>query len=388
MRRRSVPMNKKESVFRRQLNRIFKTPQDQKLIDAINIRNIRNIHTFSAVACVFDAANLALFSAMNWKRPDFWQTFINVFCCIAACVLIVILSKMMMQRYEKDGVISNRRANIVVTLFYIALSAWGILVDTAHYADGEQMLTFYIVQFCFVCFVVMEPRIGIVLISLSYCSLYICLYLIDGAEKVQPQNYIMFAAIAVVGNAIQYMMLQESEKYKADILQLNHILQQEASVDDLTKLKNRTALRNDFEQHIGKNVYTIMADVDQFKRYNDIYGHLVGDEVLRMVALATGKTFYDGDVYRYGGDEFLIIIPEYTEQEFEEKTALWKEAVQSINIPDITESITISYGYQHSLLKDTDDLRRAIKIADERLYKSKRMQYGAEDREDSWRHWA
>lgn len=234
------------------------------------------------------------------------------------------------------------------------------------------MLTFYIVQFCFVCFVVMPPRLGSILIALSFLVLYLSLYFADGAVGIQPQNYALFGLIAVFGNAFQYMRVRETEKRRVHILELNQILRQEASIDDLTKLKNRNALRNDFDRYTGRYIYAIMADIDHFKSYNDAYGHVVGDEVLGRVAAATKEAFSNGDAYRYGGDEFLIILADRTEEEFNGSIASWREAVRSVQAPGISHPITCSFGYIRCFIKNADDLRDAIKAADDHLYEVKK----------------
>lgn len=365
-------MSKRAMTFGKQIRMIFRNMSDRRIMDSINIRNIRNVHIFSVIACIVDAVSLLLFVVMNRDSPDFWLTFFNVGCYVAACAVVAVLSKMFIRKYDEDGTISNIKSNILVTFFYILLSVWGILVDVEHYRAGEQMLTFYIVQFCFICFVMMKPKIGSFLIALSFFSLYLSIYFVDGAAGMQPQNYILFTMVAVLGNAIQHMLLLESEKYKIDIIELNQILQQEASFDDLTKLKNRNALHRDFEKHMGKFVYIIMTDIDYFKNYNDTYGHVVGDKVLQMVASATMETFRDGEAYRYGGDEFLIILADCTKEELEEKIEKWKEAIQSIHIPNVTRFITCSYGYEHRLVKNMNDLRNSIKTADDRLYEAKK----------------
>lgn len=355
---------------------MFQNVPDQKTTDSISIRNIRNVYSFSVIACFFDTLSLALFAVAKRGEPRFWQVVFNVSCCVLACVLVIVLSRAMIRKFEKDGTISSLRANVLVTVFYIALSAWGIIVDSEHYMAGDQMLTFYIVQFCFVCFVVMPPKSGSAMIALAFSVLYLRTYLFDGATRMQPQNIFIFAVIAVFGNAIQYMTLLESEKQKSEILELNQILQQQAMIDDLTKLKNRNALRSDFKGYIDRDACVVMADVDHFKFYNDTYGHIVGDKVLQLVASATMEVFRGEGAYRYGGDEFLIILSGYTEEEFTEKLAQWETALRSIQIPNVTRPIACSWGYTRCLLRNENDLRNAIKTADDRLYEAKKAESG------------
>ncbi len=81
-----------------------------------------------------------------------------------------------------------------------------------------------------------------------------------------------------------------------------------AYLDELTGLPARRALREKF-QRIG-GLYTVaMLDVDHFKKFNDSYGHDAGDAVLRMIAAKMNKVTGGGLSYRYGGEEFTIIIP-------------------------------------------------------------------------------
>lgn len=77
--------------------------------------------------------------------------------------------------------------------------------------------------------------------------------------------------------------------------------------DGLTGLPGRRALNEALERLSG--AYTIaMVDVDHFKRFNDAYGHAVGDEVLRTVATRLAESLPEGKVYRYGGEEFAVVF--------------------------------------------------------------------------------
>ena len=87
-------------------------------------------------------------------------------------------------------------------------------------------------------------------------------------------------------------------------VELSYVL---AYHDGLTGLPGRRALNEALERLRG--TYTIaMADVDHFKRFNDTYGHEVGDEVLRTVATRLAQALPQGEVYRYGGEEFAVLF--------------------------------------------------------------------------------
>ncbi|MBL4907494.1 MAG: GGDEF domain-containing protein [Sneathiella sp.] len=81
-----------------------------------------------------------------------------------------------------------------------------------------------------------------------------------------------------------------------------------AFVDELTEIPGRRALSMDMKKL--RSPYVIaMADIDHFKKFNDTYGHDTGDQVLRMVAAHLAKIGGGGKAYRYGGEEFTILLP-------------------------------------------------------------------------------
>jgi len=96
--------------------------------------------------------------------------------------------------------------------------------------------------------------------------------------------------------------------------------------DDLTGLPSRRAL-NEQIMGLGRNYVVAMLDVDHFKRFNDTYGHDVGDQVLKMVGARIAAVKGGGKPYRYGGEEFTVIFPR---KDLKEATAHLEELRQAI----------------------------------------------------------
>jgi len=99
-----------------------------------------------------------------------------------------------------------------------------------------------------------------------------------------------------------------------------------AFLDELTRLPGRRPLLADM-QTLGGQYAVAMADVDHFKKFNDTYGHDIGDEVLRMVAAHLGRVGGGGRAYRYGGEEFTLLFPRRSPQEAVEHLDAAREAV-------------------------------------------------------------
>ena len=87
-----------------------------------------------------------------------------------------------------------------------------------------------------------------------------------------------------------------------------------AYVDELTDLPSRRALNADFKK-LGRKYALAMVDIDHFKKFNDTYGHDIGDDVLRMVAGHLSRVSGGGKAYRYGGEEFTIVFSRGVAQE-------------------------------------------------------------------------
>jgi diguanylate cyclase (GGDEF)-like protein len=163
----------------------------------------------------------------------------------------------------------------------------------------------------------------------------------------------------------------------------NRQLEQLVSVDGLTGIENRRAfdelLSREWVGHARRSspVALILCDIDFFKRYNDSYGHLEGDDALRKVAQClSGVLHREVDtVFRYGGEEFAVVLPD-TDQEGALKIAeRLNNAVFSLHIPhdasSVSDRITLSCGV--AAMMPTANLRPEdlIASADSALYEAK-----------------
>ncbi|ANY66133.1 diguanylate cyclase [Paenibacillus sp. BIHB 4019] len=152
----------------------------------------------------------------------------------------------------------------------------------------------------------------------------------------------------------------------------NEELFHESQTDALTGLPNRRTLKlitEDLElRQIPFSV--IMLDLDHFKSVNDEFGHPKGDEVLRLLAAKMLELKREGDYcFRYGGEEFTIVLPHTSEEEaFDVAEQLRMQMEQAIT--PIGRQVTLSLGIASNTarLKDTDDL---FKQADDALYAAK-----------------
>lgn len=289
--------------------------------------------------------------------------------CLCSCLLVVLLFR----RWEKRGMVSSEAVQGLTECLYWALSLWGMFGSYRHYVAGNQMLIFDTVQVCFVFTLTCHPLRALLHVVGSYGIFYIVLQQVDNAAQVQGLNYFALAALLLAGYLLHFRKQLNYIRLEAAQRDQIHDLERVSSHDALTGLKNRYALRRDFTSYVGKEVWVIMADIDYFKKYNDTYGHAVGDRFLSAVSDAIREQFGKEHSYRYGGDEFLIFVEDESQATVELKLRRWEKKVSQISVETAVEWVTprCSYGLSGGFMEDEADLRTHIRKADEYLYDAK-----------------
>ena len=168
---------------------------------------------------------------------------------------------------------------------------------------------------------------------------------------------------------------------QADLMTTREELREQASKDPLTRLFNRGAILDLLDRELARiqrqetTVGLIMLDLDHFKSINDTYGHLAGDEVLRETArrLRGAVRPYDS-VGRYGGEEFLIIMPGCGGIDIENQAERLRKSLAGspISIGDVSLTVTASFGATYALPAYQAGQEGLVRTADEALYKAKR----------------
>jgi diguanylate cyclase (GGDEF)-like protein len=154
-----------------------------------------------------------------------------------------------------------------------------------------------------------------------------------------------------------------------------------ARTDTLTRINNRRNLfelaEHEFEvaKRYQQPLSIIMFDLDHFKNINDTYGHSVGDNMLERVAQVTHAQLRDVDIIgRYGGEEFVIVLPVTNAQKARLLSQRILESVSAIRLHTDhgTASVTLSIGIAETIHTPQDEsVENVIRRADEAMYAAK-----------------
>lgn len=156
-------------------------------------------------------------------------------------------------------------------------------------------------------------------------------------------------------------------------------VQQDALFDSLTSLYNRRAFDGDLNTlcRSEQKMCLILADIDHFKSFNDTYGHLFGDTVIKAIARRIQLSCRDGiHAYRFGGEEFALIVPNKSLRIARQFAESLRRAIEKLSIKDRRTSeqignITISLGVAE--LQPGEPANALIERADKLLYEAKEL---------------
>jgi len=220
---------------------------------------------------------------------------------------------------------------------------------------------------------------------------------IDSLLVGQPAREVVVAPIVFKSVALGAIVLASAssldqdalpliEQFRADLgLAVNNALAHDrlerlAAVDPLTDAYNRrfgmARLHEEYSRAVRAEapLGVIMLDLDHFKAVNDVYGHLVGDRVLRAVARACRRVIREGDVLvRYGGEEFLVLLPGAGVDDVNQIGERIRRAVAETSLVegDQRVAVTVSLGGTTYRDSETNSPEQLVAQADSALYEAK-----------------
>ena len=170
--------------------------------------------------------------------------------------------------------------------------------------------------------------------------------------------------------------VRSDNEYIANSLGVLRQAERSAQTDALTGLGNRHWMRTMFERevtralHSNKALCLMMIDVDNFKAFNDQYGHIAGDSVLVAVAETLREYLRPTDlVARFGGDEFAVLLPDLHIKQARQTAERIRQQIAGLSPPSLTTAVTVSIGLADRTKKD--DVATLVQRADAAMYDAK-----------------
>lgn len=263
-------------------------------------------------------------------------------------------------------VVNTEGKEFLASYTYVPNASWGIVSQTSTKKLTEPLPALYW---------------RIVTLSLPFIILILlCSALIVSTITKPIKTLATFSdKVAQTHDATQKISLPKVRTYIYEIRQLynqvsRHLqtLKDQASLDGLTGIRNRRLFDEAIVSYVKerKQFTLIVIDIDYFKKVNDTFGHAVGDDVLRYLANEMKQAFEnDGVCYRYGGEEFVVLLPDTPLKEAYKLAETFREKIAKTNSP-CGRSITVSLGMT-ALRADDTSATDVVKRVDDALYEAK-----------------
>lgn len=393
------------------------SPDKQKELERqIFYENISRSKLFAKVVILFEIL-LILMNFLSASEIINAYFFMYLTLLLLALIMLFYISKFESRNSQENSRIENfqRVLHILVFLFLL----WGSVLTLIDQQSYGHIMAFVVNAMCvsilFYTSKTMFARLFVIPIVVLLCGLPF----FQASKEIVVGHYINLVVllffcwlaskmlyVSYYRNFCNKVLLEEANKKLAQNMENNfHInlrleraverLKQLSILDELSQIPNRRGFEEYIRKHTvmsGKRQYLsiIMLDIDSFKPYNDYYGHIAGDHVIREVA----QQIYDcidptiSLAARYGGEEFIVAtfnMHEINVRHLGEKIC---SAVEKLQIPheasSISNVVTISLGLATGYIELENDIKKMIEKADKMLYKAKqngrnRMEVWAED---------
>ena len=311
------------------------------------------------------------------------------FACVATCLLLYPLSKIIKNLDVIIGIVAISLNFLVMPLLYVTVG--GIT---------SGMTMYFIVGIVFSVLMLDNAVKGSILCICAFlwygvimgCDAYnvagfhdfiMSNCTLDMTSGANPGNmyvdtFVDFIVCAVCVAVLLKVLARAFEKQQAKTDRLLAQMEELAVKDPLTGAYNRRFLLKYLESSMvsarndNKNMAIVMFDIDKFKRINDDYGHLVGDEVIKALATTLMKSCRDYDIVsRYGGEEFVLVMPGASEDVAVARANQIREAFGAMKITEeIDRPVTVSGGVGE-FKTNMKTPEQFIGVADDNLYIAK-----------------
>jgi len=302
---------------------------DRDILNTINDSNFLKLPIITLVGGLVTFSHglvFHYFTETSSSSEEFWRRGIEMTHSILTLIMLVIGILSWLQIKKRTG----KRTVYELTLQFIVIAA--TLLGCITLATLDQIVTASITPFLVACIIIallfqLRPILAIVIFSLGHV-LFISLI---GMYQVNPSvvlsNRVNSLTAVGLGSLLSYvfwknvvrnhMQLKYISQQQEELGRINKRLEILASSDGLTGLQNRRMLDSRLDEVLQECAESkvpfsiVLFDLDRFKEYNDLCGHVKGDECLKMIAsMVLGSMKFDADtVFRYGGEEFVLLLP-------------------------------------------------------------------------------
>ncbi|WP_162596001.1 GGDEF domain-containing protein [Bacillus sp. CGMCC 1.16541] len=385
------------------------TSEEKKLLaDHLFQENIQRSKLFATIVILFESILIVMNVASSYKSNGY--VVLNVY--LFMYLLLLGMSGFMVmyvRRFEQNPRPTEKeydRFQVGLFLLVVFFLTWGSVVTLFDQKTYGHVMAFAINFMCVsilfhasnrtILYLYIFP-VSVLLIGLPffqasnevifghYVNLSVFLFFCWLASRMLYKSYsanFYHQLLLMKTNEKLAFKITENEKMNAKLTSVNEQLKKLTFIDELTGIRNRRGFHEGVSQEIQlnpgpSNVSIFMIDIDAFKQFNDCYGHLAGDDVIKRVAktMRIQVQHPTSILARFGGEEFVVAMFHLSEQEAYELAERIREEICRLKITHtqstVAPYVTISIGIAIGQVTTKFDVEKLIGRADQALYRAK-----------------
>lgn len=291
----------------------------------------------------------------------------TLFTIASAVMIIAAVAIGILARRFENGRVTNRHYVVRCLAAYVIIGyAYATIVSTASYYLAGRVSIFYISMLINTILLVFIPPVQLIFTVGATVGLLGALAALGMGSAPLTAGALAFMVATFAAGTMRYREQRRS-------IVATMAAEKSSLTDGLTGLHNRMSFDNDLYKHTGRPTVIAMTDVDDFKYFNDAYSHEMGDRVLKSFAEALADSFPEASAYRYGGDEFTLIIDVNDTPDFLEQIHTFQHEVANISLGlDEPLRVSASLGYAQGNPVSISEMHNLLHVADRKLYEAKR----------------
>lgn len=345
---------------------VFKKPiiMDSQGKFSLHNRFSNHKRTVLTLLLIFSGLAVLIFAVVNYFREKYLLFSIELIgSCLSFLLLYWLIKNPGFKRFQH------------IALAYVLLFCLFLVLV---FASLEVYMTAYV-------FVLLMPLIAHLLLGCRLGFIITAIFLMSSAIIFinQYQGHVIlterlgFYNVVIVTTLVWILAFsyeRANEHVRADLIH-------QASHDFLTGLYNRTMLNDIYRHKLNKSINhnkplsMFVADLDYFKKINDLYGHKAGDEFIREFAVILNKLAGPNSAcFRFGGEEFCVILASTDQQNCRQVAENIRRATENIRLKTDHQDITVTVSMGMATCYDKNcEMSDLLKIADKNLYKAKQQ---------------
>lgn len=358
------------NVLRTAIKGRYTFMKDRKIYNRLAKKNMLTMIPVLLIDLCFIIYHLFNFLVFKNRLYHLWEARI----LDAAVLLFIIIYVLFFLLSDKETRYTTIVPRILITGFICMQLFYGVFYTFLLFPRGDYFSSFYSsLVWTLLVFTISPVFSGALsIMSFFWISHFIDQYFFHYSKV----SLAVFLVTTWIVSSIHFYFMYFYIKKDFESQKQKEMLSRISRTDALTNLQNRYALKLAMNSYIGKEITVIIGDIDNFKVYNDTYGHDIGDLVVKEYGRILVGIFGEERCYRFGGDE-LLIVTEQSEEEITASKEHYFKCVKQFRVPGVDDIPTGSLGAVRGIVSSEDDFRAMLKQADMNLYHVKNTNKGS-----------